>query len=158
MRAAAAIWVLVTEGAHMDHVSPETRSLIMSRVRSQDTSPELAVRKLLHSAGFRFRLHRKDLPGKPDIILPKHRLALFVHGCFWHGHSGCSKGRLPKSRLSYWAPKIRANQNRDARNMRDLESLGWTVAVIWGCETRRPLELAQQLCTIIDKTAQNSAH
>ena len=119
---------------HMDRVSPEKRSQIMARVRSKDTSPELVVRKILHARGFRFRLHRRDLPGRPDIVLPSRRTAIFVHGCFWHGHAGCSKGKLPKSNLEYWEPKIAANRKRDSSNVVALEGMGWTVRVIWQCQ------------------------
>src|SRR5689334_14521884 len=98
------------------------RSDNMSRIRSKDTSPELRVRKALHAAGFRFRLHRGDLPGKPDIVLPKHRFAIFVHGCFWHSH-GCSIGRVPKTRQDYWLPKLTRNRERHERAEQELKKL-----------------------------------
>lgn len=119
----------------MDTRSPEQRSYIMRSVRSRDTGPELIVRSLLHRMGFRFSLHRKDLPGRPDIVLPKHRAVVFVHGCFWHGH-GCAKGRLPKSRLDFWGPKIQRNRNRDAESVKMLKREGWRVLTIWQCRTK----------------------
>jgi DNA mismatch endonuclease (patch repair protein) len=107
----------------------------MARVRDRNTKPELAVRRLLHSLGYRFRLHRDDLPGRPDIVLPRYKKAIFVHGCFWHGH-GCRSGQLPKSRLEFWAPKIEENRARDARNFDDLRRAGWSIGVVWECQTR----------------------
>jgi len=107
----------------------------MQAVRSKDTAPEIAVRSLLHGMGYRFRLHRKDLPGTPDIVLPGRRAAIFVHGCFWHGH-GCRIGQLPKSRLDYWLPKIEANRERDRRKGGALEAAGWRVLTVWQCEIR----------------------
>jgi DNA mismatch endonuclease, patch repair protein len=119
----------------MDTRSPEQRSHIMRSVRSRDTGPELLVRRALHGMGYRFRLHRKDLAGKPDIVLPKHRAIVFVHGCFWHGH-GCRKGRLPKSRIRFWTKKILQNRKRDAESVRTLKRTGWHVLTIWQCETK----------------------
>lgn len=118
----------------MDTRTPDQRRRIMQSVKSKDTKPELVVRRLLHRLGYRFRLHRKDLPGRPDIVLPRHRKAIFVHGCFWHWH-GCPKGQLPKSRLDYWLPKLERNVVRDSTNVEQLESLGWKVHVVWQCET-----------------------
>lgn len=119
----------------MDTRSPEQRSYIMSSVRSRDTAPELLVRRLVHSLGLRFRVHRKNLPGRPDLVLPKHRAVIFVHGCFWHGH-GCPKGRLPKSRLGFWRPKIERNQIRDTESAKALRSSGWRVLTVWQCQTK----------------------
>jgi DNA mismatch endonuclease, patch repair protein len=119
----------------MDTRSPEQRRYIMKSVRTRDTGPELVVRKLLHRMGLRFSLHKKELPGRPDVVLPKHRSVVFVHGCFWHGH-GCSKGKLPKSRLGFWRPKIQRNRNRDAESVRMLRADGWRVLTIWQCETK----------------------
>lgn len=115
-----------------DHVDATTRSRIMSRIRSKNTAPELTVRRALHAAGFRFRLHPKELPGKPDIVLPRYRLAVLVHGCFWHGHH--CLGRRPRSNEGYWEAKIRKNQNRDVTQVRALEEAGWECRVIWACE------------------------
>ncbi|WP_106283704.1 very short patch repair endonuclease [Paraburkholderia sp. BL25I1N1] len=117
----------------MDRVSPVRRSEIMRRVRSKDTTVELRVRKLIYSLGFRYRLHAKDLPGRPDIVFRQSRRAIFVHGCFWHAH-GCKKGQPPKSNLDFWRPKLQANVERDSRAIRELELAGWRVLVIWQCE------------------------
>lgn len=108
----------------------------MSRIRSTDTKPELAVRSLLHSLGYRFRLHRADLPGRPDIVLPRHRKIILVQGCFWHGHS-CRRASKPKSNEVYWNAKIGGNVARDSRNRAALECQGWTVLELWECEIRR---------------------
>lgn len=118
-----------------DHVDTQTRSKIMASVRSKDTKPELVVRRFLHRQGYRYRLHRKDLPGSPDIVFPSRRKVLFVHGCYWHGHR-CRWGNLPKSNATYWHDKIRANRERDARNVSDLRLLGWDVHTVWQCELR----------------------
>ena len=128
----------------MDTRTPEKRSEIMSAVRTEDTGPELLVRKLLSAQGYRYRLHRKGLPGRPDIVFPGRRKAVFVHGCFWHGHR-CAKGRLPKSRLRYWRPKIAANKKRDARNLAKLRRLGWGVSVVWQCELKNAETLMRRL-------------
>jgi DNA mismatch endonuclease (patch repair protein) len=117
----------------VDTVSKATRSLIMSKVPRRDTSLEIRVRKALHKAGLRFRLHRSDLPGTPDIVMPSRRTAIFVHGCFWHGH-GCKRSHPPSSNQSYWLPKIKENQERDREKSEQLNVLGWRTAVIWECE------------------------
>ncbi|WP_394707907.1 very short patch repair endonuclease [Roseovarius pacificus] len=117
----------------MDTRTREQRRRIMQAVKTKNTGPEMIVRRLLHKHGYRYRLHRKDLPGRPDIVFSGKRKAIFVHGCFWHGH-GCSKGRLPKSKLEYWKPKIERNKARDDRNVADLKDAGWQVLVIWQCE------------------------
>lgn len=111
--------------------TPLTRSEIMARVRSQDTRPEMIVRRGLHGRGYRFRLHRKDLPGKPDLVFPRHNACLFIHGCFWHGHLGC--GRMPSTRQDYWLPKISRNAERDAEAANRLLAQGWRVLVVWEC-------------------------
>lgn len=113
----------------------EKRSLIMSRIRSSDTWPELAVRKLLFSMGYRYRLHPKDLPGKPDIVFPKKKKAIFVHGCFWHSH-GCKRGQPPKSRLEYWLPKLENNKKRDTQTIAALETMGWKTLIVWQCQIK----------------------
>ena len=115
-----------------DSVSPETRSRVMSLVRGRDTRPELYVRRTVWAAGFRYRLHAKKLPGKPDMVLPKYRLAVFVHGCFWH-HHGCAKDRRPASNREYWDRKLDGNADRDARHRGQLREMGWTVVTIWEC-------------------------
>lgn len=113
---------------------PLSRSEIMARVRSKNTSPEIFVRSSLHKAGLRFRIHRKDLPGSPDIVFPSKRLALFVNGCFWHGHDGCKRARIPATRKDYWDQKLKRNRERDTRNYAALQSAGWEVIVFWECE------------------------
>ena len=119
-----------------DVYSPEKRSAVMRRVKGKDTSPELVVRKALTRLGARYRLHRKDLPGKPDIALPGRKLALFVHGCFWHGHD-CARGsRVPKQNRDYWVGKVAKNVARDARSREALAALGWRVETIWECELK----------------------
>lgn len=128
----------------MDRLTPERRSWLMSRIRGADTKPELAVRSMLHSMGYRFRLHRRDLPGTPDIVLSGRGIVVFVHGCFWHGHS-CKRTKMPKSRVGYWTEKIDANKRRDVRKRRQLRTLGWQVVVVWECELRQPERLADRL-------------
>ena len=112
------------------------RSALMSRVRRGNTAPELAVRRLVHALGYRFRLHRRDLPGTPDVTLPRLRKIIFVHGCFWHRHPGCSRATTPKTRTAFWQKKFERNVERDRRNIVELESLGWNILVVWECETR----------------------
>jgi len=129
----------------MDKLTPEHRSWNMSRIRSSNTKPELAVRSLLHRMGYRFRLHRKNLPGKPDIILPKYKTAIFVHGCFWHRHEGCQYTCTPKSHIDFWEEKFKNNIERDKRHKVELESLGWKVIVVWGCETFNTESLVNKL-------------
>lgn len=116
----------------------------MSRVKNKDTQPELRVRSLLHRLGYRFRLHRKDLPGKPDIVLPKYKSVVFVHGCFWHGHD-CSRGRRPTSNVEFWNSKLDKNIERDELNQEFLGQLGWRVLTVWECETRNVDTLAIKL-------------
>jgi DNA mismatch endonuclease (patch repair protein) len=116
-----------------DTLSRTERSERMSRIKSRDTKPELFVRKALHENGFRFRLHRRDLPGRPDIVLPKYNAVVFVQGCFWHAHH-CQQGRIPGTRSKFWKAKFEGNQKRDARNTRALRSAGWRVYTIWECE------------------------
>ena len=119
-----------------DVFDPEKRTEIMSRVRGRDTKPELIVRRIAHGLGFRFRLHREDLPGRPDIVFPRHRAVIAVHGCFWHRHPGCKHASSPKTRERYWQDKFKANVVRDRRNETGLRDLGWKVMVIWECETK----------------------
>lgn len=128
-----------------DHVDTVRRSAIMASVRTKDTKPEMTVRRMLHRLGYRYRLHRRDLPGSPDLVFPSRKKAIFVHGCFWHGH-GCRWGKLPKSKLDYWRPKIENNRRRDARNLEALAEAGWTTLVVWQCELR-DLENARKLLT-----------
>jgi DNA mismatch endonuclease (patch repair protein) len=117
----------------------------MSRVRGKNTKPELAVRSMIHRMGFRFSLHRTDLPGRPDIVLPRHRKVVFVHGCFWHGHPNCPRAARPTSNRGFWDEKLNANITRDTYNLRELRTLGWHPLVVWECETRRPEGLLRKL-------------
>lgn len=119
-----------------DIVDSQRRSQLMAGIRGRDTAPELAVRRIAHRMGLRFRLHRKDLPGRPDLVFPKYKLAVFVHGCFWHQHSGCRYSHIPKSRTAYWTEKFSRNVARDRRNEEKLRVLGWQVLVIWECEVK----------------------
>ena len=123
----------------MDIVSEQQRSYNMSRIRSKNTKPEIAVRSMLHRLGYRFTVNgpkNKQLPGKPDIVLPKYRTVIFVHGCFWHGHKGCKHFRYPKTRTEWWKAKIDGNVRRDKRQQKELTKLGWNVVLVWGCELR----------------------
>jgi len=118
----------------------------MSRVKGKDTKPEMLIRRSLHRLGYRFRLHRKDLPGSPDIVLPKFRTAIFVNGCFWHGHD-CPRGKRPASNTAFWNEKLNKNEERDQRNYQALKQLGWHVEVVWECEIKRSLEdIETNLC------------
>lgn len=122
----------------------------MSRIRGRDTRPEKAVRSLLHRMGFRFRLHRRDLPGSPDIVLPRLRTVIFVHGCFWHRHPGCRFAYTPRTRKAFWNAKFAANRARDRRHARDLGSLGWRVVTVWECRTHDQRRLASRLQAALD--------
>lgn len=127
------------------------RSWIMSRIRDKNTSPELAVRSLAHSLGYRFRLHRSDLPGKPDIVFPARRKVIFVNGCFWHGHK-CARGnRIPQTNRSYWRDKIRRNMERDKKHRRSLRRLGWRTLVIWECQIRNKHRLVSRLIGFLEE-------
>jgi DNA mismatch endonuclease, patch repair protein len=119
-----------------DRVSPARRSAIMAKVGSRNTGPEMVVRRALHAKGYRYTLHERRLPGSPDLCFPKRHKAIFVHGCFWHGHA-CRWGRLPKSKLEYWKPKIAANKARDRKTLRELAKSGWRSLVVWQCELRK---------------------
>lgn len=129
----------------MDTLSPEERSERMSRVRGSDTKPELAVRRLIHSLGYRYRLHDRSLPGRPDIVFPKRRKVIFVHGCFWHRHPNCKLARLPKSRREFWIPKLEANAKRDAQHLARLAAMGWQAMVVWECEVRGDSGLSERI-------------
>lgn len=135
----------------MDNLTREKRSWNMSRIRGKNTKPEILVRSLLHNAGFRFTIHRKDLPGRPDIVLPKHKTVIFVHGCFWHRHVGCKFAYTPKSRLSFWNEKFAGTIERDKRHTTELEEMGWRVVVIWECETKDEERLRARISRIFLK-------
>lgn len=121
-------------GNLMDIVSPEKRSRMMAGIKGKNTKPEMAVRKIVHAMGFRFRLHRKDLPGSPDLVFPRLRRAIFVHGCFWHQHPGCRFAYLPKSNAQFWLEKLEGNKRRDALALTMLDALGWEALIVWECE------------------------
>jgi len=130
-----------------DRVSQDTRSANMRAIRSKGMKPEMLVRKLVHGMGYRYRLHRHDLPGRPDLVFPSRQKVIFVHGCFWHQHSakGCKLTRTPKSNKNYWLPKLQRNVERDARHREALESMGWGVLVVWECQLGDEIALAKCL-------------
>lgn len=135
-----------------DFLTPAERSERMARIRSKDTSPELALRRALHARGFRFRLDDRKLPGRPDIVLARHRAVIFVHGCFWHRHQGCKVASTPKSNTDFWLEKFRRNVERDERSIRELKALGWRVFVVWECDLgskRKAVEAAEALGRLI---------
>lgn len=120
----------------MDNLTPAQRRHTMSQVRSRDTKPEAKLRSLIHRLGYRYRLHVTELPGKPDLVFPGRKKVIFVHGCFWHGHTGCKAAKTPKSNLGYWSTKLGRNKARDEANIEKLKAMGWTPLVVWECELR----------------------
>ena len=138
----------------MDNISKEERSRVMGLVKQKNTRPEMAVRSFLHKHGFRFRLHDKSLSGKPDIVLPKCRAVVFVHGCFWHGHKAttCKLARMPKSRVRFWKTKILSNARRDRANAQKLKAVGWNVLVVWECE----IDSVVHMSTLLEQLRQLS--
>ncbi|HEX8302527.1 very short patch repair endonuclease [Sphingomonas sp.] len=137
-----------------DTISAERRSWNMSRIKGRDTGPEMRLRSLLHRAGFRFRLHPKELSGKPDIVLPKYHAVIFVHGCFWHRHDGCRNATTPSTRTDFWQAKFDGNVERDKRNRAALETAGWTVITVWECELKVDADrIVQQLSTKMREAA-----
>lgn len=134
-----------------DVVSRKRRSQMMAGIGPRNTAPELAVRRVAHRMGLRFRIHRKDLPGSPDIVFPKHRLAVFVHGCFWHRHANCSNCTLPKTRTVFWKAKFASNVARDRRNVEALRALGWRVLTVWECEAENEKLVARRLAARIQR-------
>jgi len=133
----------------MDTVNAGVRSEIMRKVGRVNTKPELAVRRVLHALGCRFRLHRSDLPGTPDIVLPKYRTVIFVHGCFWHRHARCRKATTPESNYDYWQRKFDSNRRRDRRNKRGLSKMGWRCCVVWECQTKDRARLETTLLAML---------
>jgi len=125
-----------------DVVSPEKRSRMMSGIKGKNSLPEMLVRQSLFAMGFRFRLHRRDLPGTPDIVMPSRKVAVFVHGCFWHAHQGCRYAKTPSTRTEFWTSKLRANVERDQRAVEKLAEMGWRVLNVWECATRDPTSAA----------------
>lgn len=131
----------------MDTLTPAQRSERMGRVKDRNTRPELLVRHLVHGMGYRYRLHRRDLPGTPDLVFPGRRKVIFVHGCFWHRHPdpACKLARLPKSKHDFWMPKLEGNRRRDEDNEQELRALGWDILAIWECQLSRPEELRTRI-------------
>ena len=125
-----------------DRLTPAQRSALMARIRGENTSPEKAVRRLLHAAGYRFRLHDRKLPGRPDIVLKRFYAAIFVHGCYWHRHPGCSSATMPATKVAFWEDKFAKTVERDRRNTAKLENLGWRVITVWECQLKKDIETA----------------
>jgi DNA mismatch endonuclease (patch repair protein) len=136
----------------MDRISKERRSWNMSRIKAENTSPEKSVRSALHRAGLRFRLHQRTLKGRPDIVLPRFRTVIFVHGCFWHRHPGCSFAYTPKTRIAFWQKKFDENVARDRRTCRDLRKSGWRVLVVWECKTNDPADLTMRIARMLSRS------
>ena len=141
----------------VDNLSPEDRAYCMSQIRSRDMKPERAIRSMVHRAGYRFRLHRRDLPGTPDLVLARHRAAIFVNGCFWHWHPNpdCPIAGLPKSNLEYWEPKLTRTRERDCQNSATLHALCWRVHTIWECELREPDLVLERLQQFLDPVSRS---
>jgi DNA mismatch endonuclease (patch repair protein) len=146
----------------MDTLSPEERSLLMGRIRGKNTKPEMLVRSMLHRCGYRYSLHRKELPGKPDIVLRKYRTLVFVHGCFWHRHKNCKVASMPKSNTAFWQAKFERNVANDKKHRRELKKLGWKVIVVWECELKNPekvlLRLLKELPADSEDLAEKGYH
>ena len=134
----------------VDSVSPEVRSRIMARVKSKGMKPEMQVRRLLHGLGYRYRLHRADLPGRPDIVFPSRRKVVFVNGCFWHKHAGCPRVRIPSTNRDYWLAKLERNRVRDERNLASLRESGWLVMTVWECELKDVEAVTENLTQFLD--------
>lgn len=136
----------------MDKISPERRSANMSRIRGKNTKPEMTVRRIVYGMGYRYRLHRKDLPGKPDLVFASRKAVVFVHGCFWHSHPdpNCRNSVIPKSRVDFWVPKLEKNKERDAANETALISAGWRVLTIWECELKDEREITSRIRDFLD--------
>jgi DNA mismatch endonuclease, patch repair protein len=135
----------------VDVFSKRKRSQVMSRIRSRDTTPELTVRSTLHRLGYRFRVHAARLPGRPDVVLPRYKAVIFVHGCFWHRHRGCQFAYTPKTRTKFWLDKLNGNVTRDAKIRYQLRRMGWQVITVWECDIRKPRRLVQQLLNALPK-------
>lgn len=139
------------QGMKAGSAAPISRSENMARIRGKDTEPELAVRRLVHALGYRYRLHRRDLPGSPDLAFPGRRAVIFVHGCFWHRHEGCKNCTAPKTRIEFWQDKFAKNVVRDRKAVADLERLGWRVMTVWECETEgSPTDLGARVVSFLD--------
>lgn len=129
----------------MDTVDTATRSKMMSSIRGKDTGPEMVVRRFLHGQGYRYRIHRKDLPGKPDIVIPRLKVCIFVHGCFWHRHPGCPFATIPKTRPEFWNEKLQKNVMRDLANIDTLEAAGWNILIVWECQLKKDPQTLEKL-------------
>ena len=134
----------------IDKLTPERRSALMARVRSRNTDPELIVRRMCHRLGYRFRLHRKDLPGRPDLAFPKLRSVIFVHGCFWHRHANCKRASTPKTRATFWTLKFERNVGRDASAKKALRKKGWRVLTVWECQLKRTVSLEARITEFLE--------
>lgn len=134
----------------VDKVTSQVRSRIMAQVKSKGMKPEMQVRRLLHGLGYRYRLHKEDLPGKPDLVFPARRKVVFVNGCFWHFHSVCSKVRIPATNRDYWVEKLERNRARDKRNVDRLEEMGWAVMTVWECQLQDTASTAERLVAFLD--------
>lgn len=140
----------------MDIISPARRSVLMSRIRGKDTKPEVLVRRAAHALGYRFRLHRRDLPGSPDLVFPRLRKVIFVHGCFWHRHAACRYAYVPKSNADFWASKFASNVRRDSQAMRSLADLAWKVLVVWECELSDEAAVSSRLAVFLGGQERNN--
>ena len=140
-----------------DTVSPEIRSRIMARVKSKGMKPEMKVRRLLHSLGYRYRLHRADLPGQPDLVFPSRRKVVFVNGCFWHNHSGCPRVRIPTANRDYWLSKLDRNKARDEHNVNLLKENGWAVMTVWECQLRYLTATTERLVAFLERRPSSSS-
>lgn len=134
----------------MDRIPPEKRRALMSKIKGGNTAPEMIVRRLVFSMGYRYRLHRKDLPGRPDLVFRSRKSVVFVHGCFWHQHKGCKKATIPKTRTEFWSKKLNRNAERDVEVRKALTKLGWRVLTIWECETKEPNNLTVKIREFLD--------
>ncbi len=137
----------------MDSLTPVERSERMARVRSKHTMPEMIVRSLVHALGYRYKLHRGDLPGNPDLVFPSRGKIIFVHGCFWHRHGTCKNTRWPKSKLDFWKPKLEGNQRRDKANQKALKKLGWEMIIIWECQLKDVERIAEKIIRFLEQKA-----
>ncbi len=142
----------------VDRLSADVRRALMARIRSKNTAPEMTVRSTAHQLGYRFRLHRRDLPGTPDLVFPRLGLALFVHGCFWHRHEGCRRASTPRTRREFWAAKFERNLRRDLEAREGLHAIGWRTAVVWECECRDGERLAALLAGILQGPSRGTSH
>lgn len=134
-----------------DRITKERRSWNMAQIKGKNTKPEVIVRSMLHRMGFRFRLHGKGLPGRPDIVLPRHKAVIFVHGCFWHRHRGCKNCTTPANNRNFWVTKLEGNAGRDRRHRSALRRIGWRVLTVWECETEKPEQLGRRLERLMDR-------